>query len=192
MPPRFAYWTILIDNQPTAFRAREAQELLPTLAQLKRTNPNAVMMWFARGRLWASPEAEREAQRRPKPMEKRGAAWRPGGAHVDPRDRFKKKTRDRPWTAKSPAAPKRDRPFTGKPPGAGAPRGNRQPWRDKRDSRGRPDRPDHAMGARSPSKPWTKRPLRDRKPFAPRTGPPRSAPPSNERRRRDDEPPDHD
>jgi len=55
MPPRFAYWTILIDNAPTAFRAREAQELLPTLNQLRRTNPNAVMKWFSGGRLWESP-----------------------------------------------------------------------------------------------------------------------------------------
>ena len=29
MPPRFAYWTILVDGQPTAFRAAEVDELLP-------------------------------------------------------------------------------------------------------------------------------------------------------------------
>lgn len=58
MPPRFVYWTILIDNAPTAFRAREAEELLPTLHQLKRTNENVVMKWFARGRLWESREEE--------------------------------------------------------------------------------------------------------------------------------------
>ena len=27
MPPRFAYWTILIDQKPTAFRAREQADL---------------------------------------------------------------------------------------------------------------------------------------------------------------------
>ena len=57
MPPRYAYWTILIDNKPTAFRAREKEELLPTLTQLRRTNKDVVMKWFARGRLWDSPEA---------------------------------------------------------------------------------------------------------------------------------------
>ncbi len=31
MPPRFAYWTILIENTPTAFRARDREELLPNL-----------------------------------------------------------------------------------------------------------------------------------------------------------------
>jgi hypothetical protein len=65
MPPRYAYWTILIDNTPTAFRAREQEELLPTIAQLRRTNANVVMKWFARGRIWDSPEAERAAQQPP-------------------------------------------------------------------------------------------------------------------------------
>jgi hypothetical protein len=59
MPPRYAYWTILIDNAPTAFRAREQSELLPTLQQLRRTNKNVVMKWFAKGRVWESPEEAR-------------------------------------------------------------------------------------------------------------------------------------
>ena len=46
MPPRFAYWTILVDDQPTAFRAKEHDELLPTFRQLKEKHPSAVMMWF--------------------------------------------------------------------------------------------------------------------------------------------------
>src|SRR5437762_12817566 len=92
MPPRFVYWTILIDGQPTAFRAREREELLPTINQLKRKNQDVVVKWFAHGRLWDSPEAEREAQQRPAPPpEKRAHDWRPGGQHKDPRDRVKKK-----------------------------------------------------------------------------------------------------
>jgi hypothetical protein len=86
MPPRFAYWTILIDNQPTAFRARDKAELLPTLHQLKRTNPNAHLKWFARGKLWETPEQAQWAARHvPKPAERRGRDWRPGGEHKDPR-----------------------------------------------------------------------------------------------------------
>ena len=98
MPPRYVYWTILIDNKPTAFRAREKEDLLPTLAQLRRTNAEVVLKWFARGRIWDSPEAEQEAQKRPPVTgEKRGQDWRPGGMHKDPRDRFKKKPdRDKP------------------------------------------------------------------------------------------------
>src|SRR5688572_32089489 len=110
MPPRFAYWTILIDNGPTAFRARDAEDLLPTLHQLKRKNPNVVMKWFSSGRLWDSPEAAREARRRrpAAPAEKRGVDWRPGGKHADPRDRFRKKK-----DSKRPA-----RPFSSARPGS--------------------------------------------------------------------------
>jgi 23S rRNA pseudouridine2605 synthase len=95
LPPRYAYWTILIDNAPTAFRAHEREELLPTLAQLRRKNPNAEMKWFAQGRLWASPEEAQAARRARPPQEPRGTGWRPGGKHEDPRDRFRKKTRER-------------------------------------------------------------------------------------------------
>jgi hypothetical protein len=91
MPPRFAYWTILIDHAPTAFRARNAEELLPTLNQLKRTNRDVVMKWFSGGKLWESPRAAQEARRRPKPTETRGADWRPGGQHKDPRAKYAKK-----------------------------------------------------------------------------------------------------
>jgi hypothetical protein len=94
MPPRYAYWTILIDQKPTAFRARERVELLPTFNRLRRTSGDVVMKWFARGRLWESPEAERAAQRAPRqPEKRRGREWRPGGLHRDPRDRFRKPKR---------------------------------------------------------------------------------------------------
>jgi hypothetical protein len=43
VPPRYAYWTILIDNTPTAFRSRDQAELLPTLNQLLRKSSNVVM-----------------------------------------------------------------------------------------------------------------------------------------------------
>ena len=102
MPPRFAYWTILIDNKPTAFRAREREELLPTFNQLRRKNADVVMRWFARGRLWESPDAERAAQRAPKPrFEGRDRDWRPGGEHKDPRARFTKKAGSRAASSSS-------------------------------------------------------------------------------------------
>jgi hypothetical protein len=79
VPPRYAYWTILIDNKPTAFRAQQREDLLPTFKQLSRANPNIVMKWFARGRLWDSPEQARWAQLHlPKRQEGRGQDWRPG------------------------------------------------------------------------------------------------------------------
>src|SRR5258707_14821088 len=117
MPPRFAYWTILIDDKPTAFRARDREELQPTFTQLKRTNENVAMKWYAQGQLWDSPEAQRAARRAPATFtgEKRGGDWRPGGAHKDPRDRFKKKNLpERAWTDKD-EVPARDRSKLGPP-----------------------------------------------------------------------------
>jgi hypothetical protein len=150
MPPRHTYWTIIFGNQPTSFRTATREELLPTFRQIQAKHPDAVMMWFARGRLWRSqeeadaarfrgrdrhdgsrgdrprndfrgprpdwrdrphpPSSERtnrdrgpkpEWNRGPRPQwrdrppkppsggERRGRDWRPGGAHKDPRDRFK-------------------------------------------------------------------------------------------------------
>src|SRR5688500_3313311 len=92
MPPRHTYWTIIVGGQPTAFRAATPEELLPTLKQTQVRQPDAVMKWFARGKLWDSPEQATEALRagrRGEGTERRGSGWRPGGSHEDPRDRFK-------------------------------------------------------------------------------------------------------
>jgi len=193
MPPRFVYWTILIDGKPTAFRARDQQELLPTIGQLKRTNQDVVLKWFARGKLWDSPEAERAADPRP-PFtgEKRGADWRPGGAHKDPRDRFKKKNRpERAWSDKeSPTRRDRDklgppadrdrRPFVPRPSGggrpwSGTPQGPRKPWGAKPDGprkpwSGKPDGPRKPWSGKpdGPRKPWSGKPDGPRKPWSPK------------------------
>jgi hypothetical protein len=122
MPPRHAYWTILIDDQPTAFRAHDPEELVPTLNRLREKNPTAVMKWFERGQLFDSRDAARQAGMgqgerrwegpRPEPRhrtwqaEPRDKNWRPGGDHRDPRQpykdakkakwtRFKEKIRER-------------------------------------------------------------------------------------------------
>jgi 23S rRNA pseudouridine2605 synthase len=193
VPPRYAYWTILIDEKPTAFRAREREELQPTLVQLQRKSANVTMRWFARGRLWESREAERDdfqMQRhaasapreprgdRPPAAERRGSDWRPGGTHKDPRDRFKKKNRpERAWSEKDPATQRdRDKPgyvaskpregWRDKP---GPPRGDR-PWQDKP----RGDRPWSNAPAGKGKRPWTGQP-------ADRSGPPRERRPGRDK-----------
>ena len=94
MPPRYAYWTILIDGKATAFRASEREELLPTFNQLARKNADIAMRYFARGRLWDTPEqAEWASRNMPVTREKRGPDWRPGGKHKDPRERFTRSKR---------------------------------------------------------------------------------------------------
>lgn len=104
MPPRHVFWTIIYGNQPTSFRAATPEELLPTLRQLQRAHPDAVLKYFARGKLWNSaeeaqaarerrpregrPPFRRDERRPPAPGDRRGKNWRPGGEHRDPRDRF--------------------------------------------------------------------------------------------------------
>src|SRR5688572_14363160 len=60
MPPRYSYWTIIAGGLPTAFRAYERDELVPTFTRLREKHPDAEMKWFARGKLWESPDAARE------------------------------------------------------------------------------------------------------------------------------------
>jgi hypothetical protein len=89
MPSRHSFWVILAGNTPTAFRADRRDELLPTLHQLQRKQPDVSLKWFARGRLWESQVEEhaalKAARRAPRA---RTSSWRPGGAHSDPRARF--------------------------------------------------------------------------------------------------------
>ena len=92
MPPRYAYWTILAGGLPTAFRAADRDELMPTFHRLREKHPDAQMKWFARGRLWDSPEQARQEGERRRDLargETRTADWRPGGTHRDPRQKFK-------------------------------------------------------------------------------------------------------
>ena len=190
MPPRFAYWTILAGGLPTAFRAAEREELLPTFNRLKEKQPDAEMKYFARGKLWNSAdEARRSAELerrggRSGPGERRGPDWRPGGGHRDPRQPFKdaKKARNQDrrqerWDRKRrdesrPRPGDSRKPWT--PPGARA--SSPQPPRER--PHGDPFRGDVPPEGR-------------RRPFQPkgairgsRSGPPRERPRDDDRRPR--------
>lgn len=93
MPPRFAYWTILAGGLPTAFRAADRDDLLPTFKRIQEKHPDAEMKWFARGRLWASPEEARDHAAHAKSSERRDRSWRPGGDHRDHRAPHKEAAR---------------------------------------------------------------------------------------------------
>jgi hypothetical protein len=85
----FSCWVIVTGATPTAFRARHPEDLLPTLRQLQRTQPDTTMKWFERGRFWNSPEEAADAQRaRRQAAAGRDRRWRPGGDHVDPRAKY--------------------------------------------------------------------------------------------------------
>ena len=91
MPPRYAYWTILVDEQPTAFRASSQEDLMPTFNRLKEKNPSAKMMWWQNGKLWPSRLDAQEAMYARGEMGRRGDARQAGGF----RDRHRESGRDR-------------------------------------------------------------------------------------------------
>jgi hypothetical protein len=205
MPPRHTYWTIILEGKPTAFRAHTQEELLPTLRQLQARHPDAVLLWFARGRLWKSEEESREAlsKRRP-PGDRRGPAWRPGGEHEDPRARFKiprdekrRRFRERLFRDQVPEdreAPVRDReperkegpPPRAYPPRPDAPRAkpDRRPWpkdgrkKSEADRPARPDRPAHQRSGHGPGSSHRKPGWKPDRPTGPSGGGDRSWKPS--------------
>jgi len=103
MPPRFAYWTIILDGTPTSFRAREREELLPTFNQLKKKDPTAMMKWFSGGTLWDSPEQASEKRRLAREQRFNQAQGRDGRERGDGRPREGKKL-DQPGPPAPPPA----------------------------------------------------------------------------------------
>jgi hypothetical protein len=89
MAKSFTCWVIVSGTTPTAFRARTRETLLPTLHQLQRTQPDTVLRWFERNRLWSSPLEAREALHAKRAFRQpRDRAWRPGGDHRDRRAKY--------------------------------------------------------------------------------------------------------
>jgi hypothetical protein len=174
MPPRFAYWTIIAGGLPTAFRATEQEELMPTFQRLREKHPDAEMKWFARGKLWESPEAARAntdrtrgAVRQPAAPgedsttraaspggQSRGKSWRPGGEHRDPRQVFKDAKKDRNIRHRA-------EKFARKSGGDGDRPARAKPFAETRpasaDWKNRPPRED-ASQARPPRQDWRDRP----------------------------------
>jgi hypothetical protein len=92
MPPRYAYWTIIVDNQPTAFRSGSQEDLMPTFKRLKEKHPSAAMMWFQNGKLWPSRIDAQEAMRARGEMGRRSDVRQAGAGF---KDRERKPARDR-------------------------------------------------------------------------------------------------
>src|SRR6476620_6955942 len=105
MPPRYAYWTIIVDNAPTAFRSGSKEELLPTFNRLKEKHASAVMMWWQNGKLWPSRLDAQEMMRARGEMGRRNDSRQAGRPPF--RDRERKPTRERSaWTPRGePSAP---------------------------------------------------------------------------------------
>lgn len=88
MPPRYVYWTIIVDGQPTAFRSGSLEDIMPTFNRLKEKQPNAELKWFQNGQLWPS---RHDAQDFMRARGERGRAKDPRQSGDQP---------DRPWNAK--------------------------------------------------------------------------------------------
>ena len=63
MPPRYVYWTIIVDGRPTAFRSGSLEDIMPTFNRLKEKQPTAELKWFQNGQLWPSRHDAQEAVR---------------------------------------------------------------------------------------------------------------------------------
>ena len=143
MPPRYAYWTIIVDDQPTAFRSGSQEELMPTFKRLKAKNDTAVMMWFQNGKLWPSRIDAQEQMRARGDMGRRGDERQAGMGF---RDRERKPFRERServertaWTPRGepstpPAERNADNKLDWKPKGEFVPapkRAERPDWKSK-------------------------------------------------------------
>lgn len=150
MPPRYAYWTILIGDEPTAFRASAMEDIMPTFNRLKEKQPTAVLKWFQNGKLWTSRIEARESMasrgdkgRRADPRHQPGvggsAGWRGKPAIADgmTKPEWKAKGEAKPeWKPKSDARPEwkpKGKPFS---PGA------KPEWKPKGKPFSSPAKPD--------------------------------------------------
>ena len=162
MPPRYAYWTIIVDDQPTAFRSGSQEDLMPTFKRLKEKHPSAVMMWFQNGKLWPSRLDAQEAMRARGEMGRRGDQRQGGFGDRDRKPAHPRSSgtdrehRERPeWKPKSTdthVAKPRTEKLDWKPKGAFTPapkRSERPDWKPK------PPRP-QARGSERPD--WRAKP----------------------------------
>jgi 23S rRNA pseudouridine2605 synthase len=179
MPPRHTYWTILFGNQPTAFRAAEQDELLPTFKQIQAKHPDAVMMWFARGRLWKSPEEARDTFDRPRYDRPQRDSPKPQGDRPrGPKPEWQNRGPKPEWQSRD-GRPQGDRLRGPRPEWKDRPRGDRPPGpppaspKSRRDEGGKPrsgggggwqNRDDRPQGdrPRGPRPEWKDRPQGDR------------------------------
>ena len=185
MPPRYAYWTILVDDQATAFRSGSQEDLMPTFKRLKEKHPSATMMWFQNGKLWPSRIDAQEAMRARGEMGRRGderqggfrsrnsevktdrPAWKPKGdrnAGANFSSPAGGRSEKPEWRPKSQApSPKSAEKLDWKPKGEFTPapkRSERPDWKPKTSF----DRERKPEWSPKPASPQARRPSRSEKP----------------------------
>ena len=161
MPPRYAYWTIIVDNQPTAFRSGSQEELMPTFKRLKARNDTAVMMWFQNGKLWPSRVDAQEMMHARGEMGRRGDERQAGFRSRD-RD-FKPSSPHglNPSRASRTAWTPRGEPSTPPPPRTAD---DKLDWKPKGEFVPAPKRAERPDWKSKPSSPQAFKPSRSEKP----------------------------
>jgi hypothetical protein len=155
MPPRYAYWTLLIGSEPTAFRSATQEDLLPTMKRLQQRHEDVSMKWFQNGKLWESRVEAQES------MRERGDRGRMGDSRQSGfRDRqraFRDPARDA--SAAGERKPRRDRAdWNSKPQAQGPNPQEKLEWKPKGEftpppPRGRSDPSDRADSSDSGDRP---------------------------------------
>jgi len=134
VPPRYVYWTIIVDGQPTAFRSGSLEDIMPTFNRLKEKQPTAELKWFQHGKLWPSrhdaqdfmrARGDRGRERDPRQSGDRGSGIGDQGSGT--RDQGTDRP-ERAWNAK----PEWKTRSTFKP------RGDKPAWKPKEDAAGKP------------------------------------------------------
>ena len=108
MPPRYVYWTIIVDGQPTAFRSGSLEDIMPTFNRVKEKQPSAELKWFQYGQLWPSRHDAQDFMRaRGDRGRERDPRQNTGDASSAKASSFAKATEDKPegrperaWNAK--------------------------------------------------------------------------------------------
>jgi len=156
VPPRYVYWTIIVDGQPTAFRSGSLEDIMPTFNRLKEKQPSAELKWFQNGQLWASrhdaqdfmrARGERGRSKDPRQSGDQGSGTGERGA-----DKPERAWNAKPeWKTRSTFASKSDKPRVNRDAAAG----ERPAWvpkgevRAPRPTEGKPDFAPRSSGATS-------------------------------------------
>ncbi len=128
MPPRYAYWTIIVDGQPTAFRSGSLEDIQPTFNRLKARNPTAELKWWQNNQLWPTRKDAQEF------MLARGARGRARDPRQASGDRPERAWNAKPdWKTRSSFKPREDKPSFAK-----ATEG-KPAWKPKGDAGGKPE-----------------------------------------------------
>ena len=108
MPPRYVYWTIIVDGQPTAFRSGSLEDIMPTFNRLKEKQPSAELKWWQNGQLWPS---RHDAQDSMRARGDRGRAKDPRQGGDPDRPNPERAWNAKPeWKTRSSFAPRGDKP----------------------------------------------------------------------------------